>query len=99
MRVTYGICAVQNLPPQHSLLLQHRNATVHNNESGASVAADAWTNVHETHRSPFRLFRDSCHESRQILCAALQYRKDWRLATRLNRMGRERKEERSPVCT
>jgi hypothetical protein len=36
------------LPTQHSLLLQHRNATVHNNESGASVTADAWTNVPET---------------------------------------------------
>jgi hypothetical protein len=33
------------LPTQHSLLLQHRNATVHNNESGASVGADASTNV------------------------------------------------------
>jgi hypothetical protein len=38
------------LPSQHSLLLQHRNATVHNNESGASASADAWTNVARTSR-------------------------------------------------
>jgi hypothetical protein len=33
------------LSAQHRLLLQHRNATVHNNESEASAGADAWTNV------------------------------------------------------
>jgi hypothetical protein len=34
------------------LLLQHRNATVHNNEGGASATADAWTKVSRISRFP-----------------------------------------------
>jgi len=70
-----------------SLLLQHRNATVHNNESGASVTADAWTNVQQTFRATYSLFRDSCLSPGTILCAAAHYRKDWRLWRELDRIG------------
>jgi len=69
------------------LLLQHRNATVHNNESGASVTADAWTNVQQTFRATYSLFRDPCLSPGTILCAAAHYRKDWRPAVELDRIG------------
>src|SRR3954471_11742871 len=69
-----------------SLLLQHRNATVHNNESGASVTADAWTNVQRTFRVTYSLFCDSCLSPGAILCAAAHYRKDWRLGSELDRI-------------
>src|SRR3569832_673953 len=48
MSVTHTNKRGTGLPLEHSLLLQHRNATVHNNESEASVAADARTNVPAT---------------------------------------------------
>lgn len=78
------------LPTQHSLLLQHRNATVHNNESGASVTADAGTNVQSTTCTTPSGFRDPCLSPRGILCAAAQYRKDWRLRCELDRIGSTR---------
>jgi hypothetical protein len=74
------------LPRQHSLLLQHRNATVHNNESGGLLSQTRGPTSNGLRGAP-HIFRDSSPGLAGILCAAVDSRKDWRPASELDRIG------------